>query len=1139
MSAVTPPPVDAHDAAWFRDTVAKDLTAHVGWHPVDTHGAPDQASAALIGVFGRFCEIVAQHLNQVPNKNFLAFLDLLGNSRLPPQPARVPLTFTLAAGSPSDAIVPAGTQVAAPALPGERQPVIFETEREVAVIPATVQTLLAVDAERDLLGVHAALVARAADAQVRLFAGNRLGEHILYVGTDMLFYPEIDRLTLQVFLSFDAPPGQPVVDRELQWEVWDGLIWRPIAVAGDSTSGLQRTGIVEFVNLTAAPPLALQVGAAGDGIPVSPWLRARLLTPLRAGAVFGDGSIRSLPEPELSHITASVALNGSDLPPEAACWNSQVLDIGAPFLPFGERPRPGDIFYLGSKAFGAHGATLTLDVMLVNPAPDTPPPVTTPAITPAQASPDLFLEWEVWTDLGWLRLATSTVASSTPDAALSFNDDAHAFTRSRAVTFQLPFRGVGRLNVIVPTSINGIETHWLRVKITGGNYGGEARYVPDATATGGFKLEPTTLAPPIIKTIRLARQLTTPLAFAELWAFNNFEFTLISRTRGGLAFSPLSAQPPTLYAALALPPERTVFPRRTVSLYHAVAPTQYATRAAPLGPDLSIQSGAVGEQTLHHFTLTNAGTAVASFHVELIPGALHYFTSLSDATLAAGESVEVIITVLVPLDFPPGAFRDRCSLQVRDAVDGSLFSVTLETRIGDVAPHQRNVRWEYWNGGDWKTLAVADGTEQFTHSGLIEFFGPEDLTRAEHFGTHGYWLRALFDADDAPNEPRLRAFLPNTMFAAQTATVRNELLGSSDATENQRFRVARAPVLAGQQLEVRETGPLSASDLDALEAAHGTSGVTPAVGTRGNEIWVRWIEVADLYASGPQDRHYILDHITGEVTFGDGVRGRIPPRGAGNVRMARYQTGGGSAGNRAAGTIAQLKTTVPFLAQVTSLEAAAGGIAAESSVALIARAPRTLRHGGRAVTAEDYEDLARLASPEVARTKCVSARRLQDDPLGNTPAEGSVSMIVVPASADARPLPSVELLARVEQFLRTRQPATADVAAVGPLYVRVDVRVEVALASLEGANQVGLAIRTQLAAFLHPLTGGRDGTGWDFGREPQLSDLHAVVSDVADVDHIRKLSMRQVEDVSGAKDAGRFLVYSGRHQVVLTFTRSE
>jgi hypothetical protein len=77
----------------------------------------------------------------------------------------------------------------------------------------------------------------------------------------------------------------------------------------------------------------------------------------------------------------------------------------------------------------------------------------------------------------------------------------------------------------------------------------------------------------------------------------------------------------------------------------------------------------------------------------------------------------------------------------------------------------------------------------------------------------------------------------------------------------------------------------------------------------------------------------------------------------------------------------------------------------------------------------------------------------------------------------------------------------------GPLYVRVDVALEIALSSPEGANAVEQAVRDELDKFLHPLTGGRDGTGWDFGRRPHESDLHAAVSAVPGVDHIRSLKI--------------------------------
>ncbi len=121
---------------------------------------------------------------------------------------------------------------------------------------------------------------------------------------------------------------------------------------------------------------------------------------------------------------------------------------------------------------------------------------------------------------------------------------------------------------------------------------------------------------------------------------------------------------------------------------------------------------------------------------------------------------------------------------------------------------------------------------------------------------------------------------------------------------------------------------------------------------------MRWHEVADFYGSGPRSRHYVLDHLTGEMRFGDGLNGLIPPAGIGNIRLGALSNRRGKAGNRPAGTIVQLKTTVPYVDKVTNTEAAAGGADAETLDSLLERAPRTLRHGNRAVTVEDYEDLA-------------------------------------------------------------------------------------------------------------------------------------------------------------------------------------
>src|SRR5262245_52360239 len=156
------------------------------WQEFDpATGQATGVSGALIGVFARFAEIVIQRLNQAPQKNFLAFLDLLGAALLPPQPARAPLTFSLAAGSAVDGLVPAGTQVAAPPAEGEKEPVIFETERELTVTAAQLVALFVRDPEQDKQSDIRSIIAAAASGE-RVFQGNQPIEHILYLGHSRL-----------------------------------------------------------------------------------------------------------------------------------------------------------------------------------------------------------------------------------------------------------------------------------------------------------------------------------------------------------------------------------------------------------------------------------------------------------------------------------------------------------------------------------------------------------------------------------------------------------------------------------------------------------------------------------------------------------------------------------------------------------------------------------------------------------------------------------------------------------------------------------------------------------------------------------------------------------------------------------------
>ena len=483
--------------------------------------------------------------------------------------------------------------------------------------------------------------------------------------------------------------------------------------------------------------------------------------------------------------------------------------------------------------------------------------------------------------------------------------------------------------------------------------------------------------------------------------------------------------------------------------------------------------------------------------------------------------------------------------------DDSVPLSPTQSREFDISnPKQPQLSWQYWNGKEWEKLTVSDATENFTRPGVITFLPPKNFTLREDFGLLlRYWLRVRWESGDYLVEPKLRRVLLNTVMATQAVTIRNEILGSSDSSENQKIRTTRMPVLQGQHLEVRESEMPSAQDQKNIKRDEGDEAIAPILDANERptkECWVRWHEVPDFYGSEPRDRHYVINHLSGEIQFGNGRNGLIPSLSKNNIRMAYYQTGGGDAGNKPAGTIVQLKTTIPYVNQVTNYEAATGGAEAETVEALIDRIPRRIRHNDRAVTLEDYEDLAREASAEVTQAKCFPLRNLAENPLDETKVTGTVSIIIVPQSTDGKPQPTLELIGRVQDYLEARIDPTVNIVVVGPLYVEVQITTKLILNSLETASIVEQDVEKKLASFLHPLTGGFDGTGWAFGRQPYQSDFYRLLEGVQGVDHVHDLTVTPdftktdtiPEDIRKIIETNRFLVYSGKHEISLTFTNA-
>lgn len=1308
------------------------------WREYDENQRPIGPSAALIGIFSRFVELAIERLNQVPDKHFRAFLDLVGAAQLPPAPARVPLTFSLVPGRLDGAVVPAGTKVAAQPAAGDKGPVLFEVERAVVVTPVQLGEFVTLDPEQDTIADWGA----STRAGMTVFQGDHVHEHVLNVGdARLLGYPSLVRLTLTVELT-----GAPLADvRVLSWERSDGDNWLPLQVSGDSSEAapgrgsMTRSGAIEL----AAPASPWAEGVV-DGR-ANRWLRVRLLTPITPSAVPLANMVRASQLPTLSALKLSVELARSPdsrLAPDAGFTNTAPLDLTLGFFPFGDKPKLFDTFYVASaEAFAKDENTVpgsdrvTLRAELANSHLD----ASSGRVRP---SPDLALVWEVgrgaeWIEIGrssappwfaWLeldppqppgtdnvvtlqggvlpgtrvslatitagtdplegsagdsvtpgldgrfaarrtatgvsvfrvtaalprgdqrawavaqasgfnpnvrlevevpsvapgatrvrlsvrltvttplgqgrvviangttressgfqtiqitsqtvelevgvgngrneilvdvqrvvsnvseRLAAVALVVSSPALAPApnengFSDGTFGWTQSGDVTFRWP-------GASVVTTVNGQSNRWLRCRISKGDYGSDASYVlVDPTdTTRGFTLLPARFRAPAVAKLTLGYTLRAERVPEVVLGQNQlaFEPLLPSPAAPAAPFVPPDLVRPALHLGFSLPPRQLRFPNATVSTYAIPLDARYGEAPSPLSPDVSREAAPAGEPVVHRFLLANTERSPRVYQLRLLgqrqerwPAALTTVPAglLSDAgvlTLPPGASAVLEVTVLAPVDAQPGE-SDRVFLQARSEPDGGLLVATAISIAGVLeAPEPPRLTWQYWNGTSFAKLAVQDDTQGFLTPGGIQFLPPADFAPSAAFGRERYWVRVSVDSGQYSTAPRVSQLLLNTTVAVQSATVVSEILGSSNGGKDQVFRTTRAPVLEGQQLEVREPELPAAEEQAALQREEGSDAISiiPDAAGRPREIWVRWHEVPDFYGSGARDRHYVIDHLSGEVRFGSGLQGRIPAPGASNVRLRPYRVGGGEAGNRAAGTVTQLKTSVPYVDKVINPAAATGGAEAETLDTLFERVPRTLRHRDRAVTPEDYEDVAKLATPEVARALAVPLRDLAADPVGLDPVYGTTSVVIVPRSGAAKPLPSLELLERVRRFLATRTPAGAGLAVVGPVYLRVEVRAEVAVRSLEEASAVETAVQERLAAFLHPLTGGPDGRGWDFGRAPHQSDILARVEAVVGVDHVIHVEVSEIEEPAGATDSARFLVYSGQHTITLVFEPS-
>ena len=448
--------------------------------------------------------------------------------------------------------------------------------------------------------------------------------------------------------------------------------------------------------------------------------------------------------------------------------------------------------------------------------------------------------------------------------------------------------------------------------------------------------------------------------------------------------------------------------------------------------------------------------------------------------------------------------------------------------------------WQFAFDNDWKELLAEDGTEAFTRPESVALNIPDEMQNTQQFGRALYWLRSVLTEGEWSASPLFSGVFLNTVEALQVRTVREEILGSSTGVKNQKFQFQQTPVIEGEEVRVREA--LTEEEREQMVLAQGKEAVFQVTDQQDRvlETWIRWTEVIEFFDSDENSRHYRLDRHTGEIEFGDGIHGRIPPAGGDNIRAFIYQAGGGAAGNVAPGEINTPVTSVAGIDSVINPVGAGGGSDAATNEDMLTIGPAQISHRDRAVTPDDFERLALEASREVRKARCLPNRNASGrHELGWT------TVHIVPDSQAAQPVPSLQLRRSVQRYLTERADVTvADqkhIVIGPPEYVPVTVEAIVFAKSLDLVAIAEQRVKKSLDEFLHPLKGGPDKEGWEFGRDLAASDLYALLEAIDEVDHVGPLRLFTGElpgdeqIVVGADE----LIASGTHRITMSVANGE
>ena len=260
----------------YEDLVKECILRIPRYCPDWTNYNPSDPGITLIELFAWLTDQMLSRLNQVPRRNYITFLELLGIRLQPPNPARTELTFYLVANLPEIYTIAAGTPVATERT-ATSEAIVFTTDEPLTIGNPTIQHFLAAEAAEPIPQVvrdrftnfwSMNEVGQWSGPELSLFNDRPQPGNCFY----LVFAPDEPLAGNVLAITFKGqqatPTGINPNDPPRRWEAWNGSEWQPVLLgeADDETQGFtfatiaQRGGsITQGADIILHLPIAFPV----------------------------------------------------------------------------------------------------------------------------------------------------------------------------------------------------------------------------------------------------------------------------------------------------------------------------------------------------------------------------------------------------------------------------------------------------------------------------------------------------------------------------------------------------------------------------------------------------------------------------------------------------------------------------------------------------------------------------------------------------------------------------------------------------------------------------------------------------------------------------------------------------------------